>query len=128
MPTEDQLAALYGLDVLTYRAIRSGFDAMARQAATDLLADASFAAQVDRLPFAAGDTVVALGDSISADLQGWATILRHVIALRRPEPVVPLAPMFGEPPSASLLSVDGLHPSLTGQREIVRALVTRLAG
>ena len=55
----------------------------ARQAAEELLSDTDFAARVDQLPFAAGDTVVALGDSITDDLQSWAEILRHLLDLRR---------------------------------------------
>ena len=53
-------------------------------AASELLADADFAARVDRLPFAANSTVVGLGDSITDDLQSWLEILRHLLDLRRP--------------------------------------------
>jgi lysophospholipase L1-like esterase len=80
---EEQLAALYGLDVQTYRDLRAQFAASARQAAEELLSDTVFAARVDQLPFAAGDTVVALGDSVTDDLQSWAEILRHLLDLRR---------------------------------------------
>jgi acyl-CoA thioesterase I len=83
--SEEQLAGLYYLDVETYREIRNQFDANARQAAEELLADDDFAQRVDRLPFAPGDTVVGFGDSITDDLQSWLEILRHLLALRRPD-------------------------------------------
>jgi acyl-CoA thioesterase I len=82
---EVQQAGLYGIDVETYRTIRDQFAANARQAAEELLADPDFAARVDRLPFASGDTVVGFGDSITDDLQSWLEILRHLLALRRPD-------------------------------------------
>ncbi len=80
---KDQLAALYGVDAQTYRDIIAQFAAAARQAAEELLADADFAARVDQLPFAPGETVVAFGDSLTDDLQSWAEILRHLLTLRR---------------------------------------------
>jgi lysophospholipase L1-like esterase len=80
---EDQLAALYGVAVQTYREILAQFAAAARQAAAELLTDADFAARVDQLPFAPGETVVAFGDSLTDDLQSWAEILRHLLTLRR---------------------------------------------
>ncbi len=80
---KDQLAALYGVDAQTYRDILARFAAAARQAAEELLADADFAARVDQLPFAPGETVVAFGDSLTDDLQSWAEILRHLLTLRR---------------------------------------------
>ena len=80
---EDQLARLYGLDVQTYRDILAQFAAASRQAAEELLEDSDFAARVDQLPFAPGETVVAFGDSLTDDLQSWAEILRHLLTLRR---------------------------------------------
>lgn len=78
------IAALFGLDAAAYRAVKADFDARARQAAAELLADPSFAERVDRLPFRTGETVVAVGESSTADLQGWSEILRHLLELRRP--------------------------------------------
>lgn len=80
---EATVARLYGLDVEQYRTIRSHFDAVTRQAAMDLLADADLAARVDRLPFHPRATVVGIGDSFTDDLQSWLEILRQVLALRR---------------------------------------------
>lgn len=82
---EAAVARLYGLGVEDYRAIRSHFDAAARQAAEELLADSSFAGRVDRLPFRAQATLVGIGDSFTDDLQSWLEILRHALALRRPQ-------------------------------------------
>lgn len=82
---EPQLAALYGLDVETYRAIRERFDAGARGAAAELLADPAFTARVDRLPFGSGATMVGGGESDIDDLQSWLEILRHLLDLRRPQ-------------------------------------------
>lgn len=42
--------------------------------------------------------------------------------------VVDLADAFGSPPDASLLSADGLHPTLAGQKAIARRFAERLAG
>jgi lysophospholipase L1-like esterase len=42
--------------------------------------------------------------------------------------VVDLGDAFGSPPEADLLSADGLHPTLAGQKAIARRFVERLAG
>jgi acyl-CoA thioesterase-1 len=39
---------------------------------------------VDRLPFAAGTTVIGVGDGLTDDFQSWLEILRHMLELRRP--------------------------------------------
>lgn len=81
--TEEQIAALFGLDVEAYRAIRSQYASRARCAAEDLLADPAFSAQVNRLPFRPGEVVVGLGDSITDDDQSWLEILRNLLDLMR---------------------------------------------
>jgi lysophospholipase L1-like esterase len=40
---------------------------------------------VDRLPFAAGSTIVGLGDSITDDQQSWIELLRCLVESRRPQ-------------------------------------------
>lgn len=80
----EQLAPLYGLDAATYGEIRNEFDANARRAAEELLAEPGFADRVAGLPFAPGDTVAGIGDSITDDLQSWLEILRHLLELQRP--------------------------------------------
>ena len=46
---------------------------------------AGFADLVDRLPFAANSTIIAVGDSVTDDDQSWLEILRHLISIRRPD-------------------------------------------
>lgn len=82
--SEGLLATLNGFSLDDYRAIRAGFAEQARATARELLADGDFAALVDRLPFAPGAVVAAIGDSITDDLQSWLEILRHLLDLRRP--------------------------------------------
>lgn len=45
---------------------------------------------------------------------------------RMPDPVVDLQGVFGLPPDKDCLLDDGLHPSLEGQKAILRAVVDRL--
>lgn len=78
------LAAIYGIDVTTYRAARERFALRARRAAQALLDDARLARRVDKLPFLSGSVVVGLGDSITDDHQSWLEILRDLLVLRRP--------------------------------------------
>jgi lysophospholipase L1-like esterase len=48
-------------------------------------------------------------------------------AIRRQEGrVIDLVPVFGSPPVEEYLEPDGLHPTLAGQRELVRAMVAGL--
>lgn len=81
----DALPAIFGLDSAGYAELTARFDANAREAAQGLLVDDHFAAQVDALPFRAEQIVLAVGDSITDDLQSWAEILRHLLDLRRPD-------------------------------------------
>jgi acyl-CoA thioesterase I len=78
-------AALLGVDLAIYQKLKTHFSEQARQAACELLADSTFAEQVDRLPFAPGSRVVGLGDSITDDYQSWLEILRYLLAFRRPQ-------------------------------------------
>jgi acyl-CoA thioesterase-1 len=83
--TDERIAALFGLDVESYRSIRDRYAARARQAAWELLAEPAFAALVDRLPFRAGDVIVGLGDSITDDDQSWLEIMCALLESRRGE-------------------------------------------
>lgn len=78
------ISAIFGIDVNKYSNIKNQFTENALKAAQDLLTDPAFAKHVDKLPFAAGATVVGLGDSITDDYQSWLEILRHLLKLRRP--------------------------------------------
>jgi lysophospholipase L1-like esterase len=57
------------------------------------------------------------------DLRAVADVVRG-----QPDPVVDVQAVFGVPADPGLLLADGLHPSLAGQKAIVRAVVERLAG
>ncbi|WP_154794619.1 SGNH/GDSL hydrolase family protein [Occultella kanbiaonis] len=81
----ESLPTIFGVQPEEYAAILGRFDARARAAAESLLADAAFADRVALLPFEPGARVLAVGDSITDDLQSWAEILRHVLALGRPD-------------------------------------------
>ncbi len=79
------LADLLKMPAEVLKGIRAQLAAEVRQSAEALLADTAFAEQVDRLPFAAGSTVVGFGDSLTDDLQSWLEILRQVLEIRRPK-------------------------------------------
>ena len=81
---EALMARLFGLEFEDYLAVKSRFDANARQAAQELLEDDCFARRVDRLPFREGETVLGVGDSFTDDLQSWLEIVRHLLEVRRP--------------------------------------------
>lgn len=82
--TAANLAALYGLDEPAYAAIRDRFTAQTAAAARDLLAEPGFAAAVDRLPFADGQTLAVIGESTTDAADSWLEVLGHLIAVRRP--------------------------------------------
>lgn len=77
------LPTIFGVTPEEYAAIRDRFDALVRAAAEELLAQPEFADRTARLPFAPGSRILAVGDSITDDLQSWAEILRHVLAVAR---------------------------------------------
>ncbi len=81
----ESLPAIFGVSPEEHAAIRSRFNDEARRGAKQLLADGEFADRVSRLPFPRGSRVLAVGDSITDDLQSWAEILRHVLAIARPD-------------------------------------------
>ncbi|WP_051179372.1 SGNH/GDSL hydrolase family protein [Nocardia concava] len=78
------IAALFSLETEEYLALLEDLERQARASAADLLTDPEIAAQVDRLPFAPGERVVALGESGTADRLSWFEILGHLVRLRRP--------------------------------------------
>lgn len=59
----------------------------------------------------------------NADLAVVAAAVR-----RQPDPHVDLQSLFGLPADPALFISDGLHPSLAGQKVIVRAVVEHLSG
>jgi hypothetical protein len=130
-------AALYGLDAESYRSIKARFEANARGAAQELLADPTDAGLVDRIPIRPSATVLGIGESDMDDLQSWFEILRHLLELRRPQDQIRLINMgisgqtttqgLGRPAPPEMLNPDGVHPSLAGQTVIARAFVEHLA-
>jgi lysophospholipase L1-like esterase len=83
--TEESTASHYGIDVETLARMKASFAENAKMAACELLDEPGFAALVDSLPFAAGSTVIGLGDSMTDDYQSWFEILRYLLSIRKPD-------------------------------------------
>lgn len=81
---EQTLAAIYGMDTDTYRSIKHQLTQQVQNVASEMLEDMAFAGKVDRLPFQAGQTVIAIGESTTDDLLSWFELLRQLVGLRRP--------------------------------------------
>ncbi|MFD6352129.1 SGNH/GDSL hydrolase family protein [Nocardia tengchongensis] len=105
-----RVAGLFDLDPGEYRDLRAGFADQTRRAAEELLEDAELAAQVDRLPFTAGQHVLALGESSTADRLSWFEILRQLLAIRRPGDAIKLtnAAVTGCTTTQALTALPGL--------------------
>ncbi|MDR9416484.1 MAG: GDSL-type esterase/lipase family protein [Gracilimonas sp.] len=74
-------AKLFGLtkdELITYR---KNLDENAREAALEILKDDEIVDCLDSIPMDGEETIVALGDSITEDAQGWFTILQHVLEI-----------------------------------------------
>jgi hypothetical protein len=149
--------AVLGMSAEQYAAAVDRFDRRARLAAEGLLEDPAVTEQLDTLLLRAGSTVLAVGDSITDDLQSWCAILGHALELRRrvaqhpgfrfgrsswrnddiaalaaevrgfAEPVVDLTAVFGMPADPDLQGDDGVHPTLAGQATIARAVLATWA-
>lgn len=78
---EEAVAALMGLELEELQKLRDRFAANAKETAIELLEDPEIAEWIEELPFERGDTIVALGDSITDDLQGWFNIFQHVLEI-----------------------------------------------
>lgn len=81
--SEETHAALLGLTPERYIAELGRMRAEARDAARELLQDPDIASRVDRLALRKSATVVAFGDSLTAEPQSWAVILREMLDARR---------------------------------------------
>lgn len=77
----DAIPGIFGLSAEEYAEVRATFDREARAAAGEMLDEVG--SLVDALPFEPGQTVLAVGDSITDDLCSWVEVLRHLLALRR---------------------------------------------
>lgn len=78
---EEAMAGLMGLELEELQKLRSRFASNAKEAAIELLEDPDVAEWIEELPFEPGNTIVALGDSITDDLQGWFNIFQHVLEI-----------------------------------------------
>lgn len=78
---KEAIAGLIGFEEDELNKLRDRFASNAKQAAVELLEDPEVAEWIEKLPFEDGDTIVALGDSITDDLQGWFPIFRHVLEI-----------------------------------------------
>lgn len=83
---EEAIAGLMGIERDELLKLRDRFTSNAKQAAVELLEDPEVAEWIEALPFEEGDTIVALGDSITDDLQGWFNIFQHVLEIGSEEP------------------------------------------
>ena len=78
---QEAVAGLMGLESEELQKLRDRFASNAKEAAIELLEDPEVAEWIEKLPFEPGDTIVALGDSITDDLQGWFNIFQHVLEI-----------------------------------------------
>ncbi len=81
--SQETHAALLGLPPEGYKTELGRMKAETREAASELLADASITSMVDRLPLRKGAKVVMFGDSLTSEPQSWAVILNELLAARR---------------------------------------------
>jgi lysophospholipase L1-like esterase len=81
----EAVAGLMGLKEDELNKLRNRFRKNAKDAAIELLKDSEISEWMDDLPFESDDTIVALGDSITDDLQGWFGIFSHVLEITVPE-------------------------------------------
>ncbi len=83
---EEAMAGLMGLEYSEFKKLRDHFASNAKEAAIELLEDGEVVEWIEELPFEPGDTIVALGDSITDDLQGWFNIFENVLEIGLEDP------------------------------------------
>ncbi|MFH5884600.1 SGNH/GDSL hydrolase family protein [Halalkalibaculum sp. DA3122] len=81
----EAMAGLLGLEEQELKENRTKFDQNAKEAALELLEEENITRWIDQLPFESDDTIVALGDSITDDLQGWFSIFGYALEMTVPE-------------------------------------------
>ncbi len=81
-------AALFGLTRRRYRRIRRRFEEEANGAVAKALDDAELFRRIAALPFAEGETIVGLGDSITDDYQSWFRLLELAYRTVHPDRAV----------------------------------------
>lgn len=77
----EAIAKLIGISESELTKLREYYENNAKQAAIELLKEEEISTWIDTLPFKPSDTIAAIGDSMTDDLQGWFTILKHVIEI-----------------------------------------------
>ncbi|WP_020404775.1 SGNH/GDSL hydrolase family protein [Gracilimonas tropica] len=74
-------AALFGISEQELNTFRENLQENALQAALEILKDDDIIDCLDKIPMDGEETIVAFGDSITEDAQGWFTILKHVLEI-----------------------------------------------
>jgi len=82
---EPVVAQLAGLTVADFASVGVGFEQAVAAGATNIAGRPGIQAALAALPFRHGDTIVALGDSITDDAVSWVNQLARVLADQRPE-------------------------------------------
>lgn len=77
---------LLGISVEELRLIRENLEENAKQAALELLKEDEIVDLLDELPFDGEETIVAFGDSSTEDVQGWFSILKHLLEISMESP------------------------------------------
>jgi len=84
--TPSNIAAFMGISEFEFQEALKKFDEIAKNAAVSLLDEEEIRYQLKNLPFEQGQTILAFGDSLTDDKQGWFEILRHLVELYLPKP------------------------------------------
>lgn len=80
------IAAFMGISLHEYQEALKKFDEIAKNAAISLIDEQEIRYQLKQLPFQQGQTILAFGDSLTDDKQGWFEILRHLVEIYLPKP------------------------------------------
>ncbi len=78
---DEAIAALMGIEPEELTKLRDHFSDSAKDAALELLKEDDITDWLDELPFKKDDTIVAIGDSSTDDLQGWFEILKNILTI-----------------------------------------------
>lgn len=81
----DAIASLIGVDRKELDKLRKIFAENTKQASLELLNDDDIADLVNEIPFQDEETIIALGDSMTDDLQGWFGIFSNMLEVSRPD-------------------------------------------
>ena len=82
---EIHIAGLLGLELEELTKLRDMFEENAKEAALELLKEDDIIEWIDKLPFETDDTIVAIGDSSTDDLQGWFSIFENILNITVPD-------------------------------------------